>query len=72
MDDCGAYITWEFIDYCNTNKIKLVLLPAYAMHFLHIRTKGSNRTVAKDKNLVTGQVARAMSDGSYSDRVGYK
>ena len=32
---------------------------------------GSDRTVAKDENLVTGQVARAMSDGSYSDRVGY-
>ena len=34
MDGCGAYITWEFIDYCNTNKIKLVLLPVHATHFL--------------------------------------
>ena len=34
MDGCGAHITWEFMDYCNTNKIKLVLLPAHATHFL--------------------------------------
>ena len=34
IDSCGAYITWEFMDHCNTNKIKLVLLAAHATYFL--------------------------------------